>query len=297
MEVLTGLGMMLGPLLGTVLYQLGGYACPFYVFTVVVVVPTPFIIRLLPSAPNASSVLSSPITSNPLLMPGHSESSLSVFRILKNHRVSMTIVYLILCILGTSYLLPVLTIHLQNLGVAKKNVGYFFIIPTLAYSLNMLLIARLPKNIDRHVYLHLGGLVMVLAFLLLGPEEALHLPHSIYTTCVGLFLIGVGCSIVMVPSIPVLIGHITLCYPDPEDKNRVSDMASAFFQTSIYISGFIGPNCASLLTEGLGFSRGCTVISLLLFSYQILFFVFVDGMKAFRTIKHRTDANPLQMSL
>jgi hypothetical protein len=69
----------------------------------------------------------------------------------------------------------------------------------------MIVIAKLPKDIDRHVYLHIGGLFLIVSYLVIGPEELLCLPKSVYTAAIGIFLLGVGCSIVMVPSIPTLI--------------------------------------------------------------------------------------------
>ena len=49
MEVTTGLGMMLGPLIGTLLYDLGGYALPFFILSAVVILPMPSIITRLPT--------------------------------------------------------------------------------------------------------------------------------------------------------------------------------------------------------------------------------------------------------
>lgn len=49
MEITTGTGIMLGPLLGSMLFAWGGYSLPFYVFTVLVVFPAPFIIKMLPT--------------------------------------------------------------------------------------------------------------------------------------------------------------------------------------------------------------------------------------------------------
>ena len=49
MEMTTGLGMMAGPLIGSGIYILGGYSLPFYIFTIILIIPTPIIIYLLPS--------------------------------------------------------------------------------------------------------------------------------------------------------------------------------------------------------------------------------------------------------
>ena len=42
-EAAFGLGMLFGPLLGAVMYNYGGYQCPFITFTVIYLVSYPFI--------------------------------------------------------------------------------------------------------------------------------------------------------------------------------------------------------------------------------------------------------------
>ena len=49
MEVTTGLGMMLGPLIGTFLYVIGGYPLPFYLLAAIGVLPMPSIVTRLPN--------------------------------------------------------------------------------------------------------------------------------------------------------------------------------------------------------------------------------------------------------
>jgi len=42
-EAAFGLGMLFGPLLGAVMYNYGGYQCPFITFTIIYLVSYPFI--------------------------------------------------------------------------------------------------------------------------------------------------------------------------------------------------------------------------------------------------------------
>ena len=46
-EAAFGLGMLFGPLLGAVMYNYGGYQCPFITFTVIYFYPTPIFHGLL----------------------------------------------------------------------------------------------------------------------------------------------------------------------------------------------------------------------------------------------------------
>lgn len=93
----------------------------------------------------------------------------------------------------------------------------------------MLIISRFPKHIDRKVWLILGMLILFFSFIFLGPEKYSYLPNSIYIVCFGLFLLGVGTSITMVPCIPELIAIGKTIYTEHQDYDQVGDMASGFF--------------------------------------------------------------------
>lgn len=93
----------------------------------------------------------------------------------------------------------------------------------------MLVISRFPKYIDRKVWLNLGMLILFICFIFLGPEKYSYLPSNIYIVCTGLFLLGIGTSITMVPCIPELIAVGKTIYSDPSQYDKVGDMASGFF--------------------------------------------------------------------
>ncbi len=51
----------------------------------------------------------------------------------------------------------------------------------------------------------LGMFILVISYIFLGPEQLLYLPDELYVVNIGLILLGLGYSIVLVPSIPELI--------------------------------------------------------------------------------------------
>lgn len=127
----------------------------------------------------------------------------------------MTFLLIIISYQGISFLLPILPDHLHQFGIDRQKVGFFFIIPTLSYSLNMLVVSRFPKHVDRKVWLVLGMLILSISFIFLGPEKYSYLPSNIYIVCLGLSLLGIGTSITMVPCIPELIAIGKTIYTEP----------------------------------------------------------------------------------
>jgi MFS family permease len=47
MEISSSIGYIAGPLLGGILYQLGGYKAPFLCFSIIIIVSAPIIYKLL----------------------------------------------------------------------------------------------------------------------------------------------------------------------------------------------------------------------------------------------------------
>jgi len=69
----------------------------------------------------------------------------------------------------------------------------------------MFIAGNFPKRVDRKVWFMLGMFILVISYIFLGPEQLLYLPDELYVVNIGLILLGLGYSIVLVPSIPELI--------------------------------------------------------------------------------------------
>lgn len=160
MEILTGLGLMLGPLIGGLLHTIGGYQTPFYTMAGIFFVVTPFMLSRLPA------------DSKTKLIEGeggeNKKGSISLFKFLGNRRIFCTFLVVVLPNCGMCFLQPTLTAHLHTFTSSSMIISLMFSIGTLTYVLSMPILAILPKRLDRRLWLMTGIVISSLSYFFLG---------------------------------------------------------------------------------------------------------------------------------
>nr|XP_054749915.1 MFS-type transporter SLC18B1-like [Lytechinus pictus] len=161
LETFSGLGLMLGPALGGVLYKIGGYKLPFLVLgalDLLVLFMTVFIIPdIKPSEvkPKPGSLLNFMMI--PVIWP-------MAFA-------------LIISACAMTFLDPTLSLHLETFGVSTPVAGVLFLLIGGLYALTMPLWGYLSDKYGRTRIMAIIGFVMMGAsFLLVGPSPLLQLP-------------------------------------------------------------------------------------------------------------------------
>ena len=261
MELLTGLGLMLGPLLGGVLFELGGYQCPFYVMSAIFIIATPFILKRLPS--------------DKQLHEDEEKKTLHLSKFFKDRKIMFLYVLLILPNCGISFLEPTLAHHLSDYTSNQLFIALLFSVGTITYALTIPLISLLHKDYNKKTVLIFGTLICSLSYIFIGPYEGIGLPPRLWITIVGLSLMGIGCAFTLVPSIPEFIYIGSEIYPD--EKEGVGDMASGLYNSAYSAGILIGPLVGGALDEKIGFGSAEGLYSMVSFGILMLYVAFGDG--------------------
>ena len=123
-EAASGIGLLMGPMIGAALYEIGGYILPFA-----------FLASLY--------FLMYPLLSYTLVRIKYSDishvrqankSEVSTFTLLSNVRFFFGCFSQILVYASITYLQPILALHLQMFGYSGSFIGLCFAIPTLIYA-------------------------------------------------------------------------------------------------------------------------------------------------------------------
>lgn len=259
MEMLTGVGLMLGPLIGGLLFELGGYQTPFYSMAALFFVVIPLIWNNLPpdnsSSPNFSPLLEDEI-------PKKDKKTLSLIKFLTNRQIICMFIVVILPNCGLCFLQPTLSSHLHSFTSSTLLISAIFSVGTIFYALFMPIISVLPKSIDRRLWIILGTLLVTLSSFLLGPEPVLNLPFSIAWPIFSLSILGTGCAICLLPAIPEFI-ELGVALVGEGEKEKVGDMASGLFNSAYSAGSFIGPILGGALDERFGFPRAESIMGLI----------------------------------
>ena len=261
MELITGLGLMLGPLLGGALYVLGGYQCPFYVLSVVFIIASPFILSKLPS--------------DKLVVEENEKQTLRLTSFFKNRKVMMCYILMLLPNCGISFLEPTLAKHLKEYTSSDFLISLIFSIGTLTYAATIPLINLMDKNYNKKTALIFGTLVCSISYIFLGPYSGFGLPSELWITILGLCIMGVGAAFCLVPSIPEFINLGSEIYPD--EKEGVGDMASGLFKSAYSAGILIGPLVGGALDEKIGFADAEALYALVCLMVLLAYILLGDG--------------------
>jgi len=255
MEICGSLGLILGPLLGGLLYQINGYTTTFILLTVVLVILSVITFLVLPP---------------PKEEKAKEKRRLSLLKLAFNKKVFPTLVVVMFAMAGPAYLDPVLAPHLESgYGLSKLMIGVMFALPFLGYTSAVKGQTMLPKKFDRRIVLLIGLFIEGVAFFFIGPSFGM--PNELYLVIIGLSLIGLGSAWAYLPSLPYMIDAAAKDMKI-DDREHLSDCMSTVMGTAHYCGEALGPICAGLLTEWLHFSDGVAV-----FAGAALFYAFVYG--------------------
>lgn len=266
MELLTGMGLMFGPLLGGALFELGGYQCPFYVMSAIFCLATPFILKKLPS-------------DKLLQKSANNKKSLHLTEFFKDRKIVMLYILMILPNCGISFLEPTLANHLHQYTSSDFTIALLFSVGTLTYALSIPFINLLPKNYNKKTVLIFGTCVCTISYVFLGPYEGFGFPKDLWIIIIGLCVMGVGCAFTLVPSIPEFINIGSNIYPD--DSEGVGDMASGLFQSAYSVGILIGPLVGGALDEKVGFGNAEAIYSVFNIAILLLYITIGGGYIGF----------------
>jgi len=145
MEILTGVGLMLGPLIGGLLDSVGGYECPFYFMAGFFFLITPLMLGRLP--PDVKEVKKDKEEQAENVKP------IGVARFLFNKRMFMTFLIVVIPNSAFGVLQPTFTNHMHQFTDNTMVISIMFSVGTFAYALSMPMMACLPKRLDRRLWL------------------------------------------------------------------------------------------------------------------------------------------------
>lgn len=274
LEMTTGVGMIIGPMVGSALYNVGGFALPFQclaAFMFVGSIPAAMILKdlNLHQTPARGSITNSLMMSSRLYSGDFSEQlSLKQFlRIFTNPGTFATIILTILCWSAMDFFLPGMQSHvtaiypnLTSEQVTTKT-GLLFVVFALGYGLGTPIVGKIcvvlgPKSGRPAMFI--GAILTIAAYLFLGPQEQLaewtglvnssltvNLPDQQFMgnfvhISICLLIMGIGLALIAVPSIEDLI---QCCYKAGLPKEGMATVAivSGFYNCLLFVGEFVGP--------------------------------------------------------
>ncbi|KAL1227332.1 MFS-type transporter SLC18B1 [Trichinella pseudospiralis] len=258
LEVFNGMGFMLGPPLGGILFKLGSFHLPFTTFGLILLAFA--VVSVFVETVDNTEELMPVIGKNAWLLVFKPDLFLALFSIFVG---MMTI----------SFFDPTLAPHLEALNLEPEVLGLLFLLLSATYSLTSPLVGVI---VDKwHCTLQVmafGFFISGIGILLIGPVPYLPLELSLTNVCIGQAIYGCGLGITVVTSYHYCL-HSTLKHGYPNNFSTYA-LVSGFYTSAFSLGAFVGPTLGGLLVDLIGFpwtSSHVATLNLIMIIFPILF--------------------------
>ncbi|OMJ66171.1 hypothetical protein SteCoe_37083 [Stentor coeruleus] len=258
-EIVTGLGLIMGPVFGSVIYLIGGFTISCLIISVTLALYIPFLYYCVgPSRPYTLS-----------------NDHISMQEIAVKSKILLDIGMQLLVMFMIGYIVATTQLHLLKNGVEEQNSGYWFSINTISYFTSSFIVSLFPKNSNKPRQMLFGNFIMVAGLLFIGPCPFV-LPQSLTYIGLGLSFIGLASGFIYVPSMPHMLEVAKNEY-GYENDHRLNDAMSGITNISLCIGEILGPIIAALLDMLVGYSMAATIVAGLVLGHAIMYMLLSDA--------------------
>ena len=239
-EAIRGVGALAGPVVGGLLYHIGGFELPFIVAGGSMLVLLPPLLLLLPPHDRAAQALAPPAP---------------VSRLLRLPAVWAGTITIAVVLVAVSFLDPTLQPFLAAapLRLSPPHVGLIFSASILSYVFASVISGGLAARIGSIKQLVLGVLLVSIGYILIGPAPFLSfLPPETTLALVlgGMLTIGLGGGLAYTPTNTLSLRSARAHGLSIE---QASDGLAALVNLAFLVGSVIGPVLGGVLVELVGF--------------------------------------------
>ncbi|OMJ66551.1 hypothetical protein SteCoe_36559 [Stentor coeruleus] len=242
LNISSALGFMAGPVGASMLFAIGGFSLIYITFGLLNLLLIPMVYCLIDK-----DIYS--------LMGEHDITSLDL---IKNSIIRDYFFVLIISSISMCFISPTYSLHLQSFNISDNLFGLIFALPTVSFIASIYFVIN---NSWGHKRLFLSGIIiLIIANLTIGPWEYLYLPHSIYISLIGIFILGIGICFIYLSALPEAISksHYEFSnYP----KDYISDLVSGLANSFSFMAEMVAPPCSGYLRDHFGFENAQALLA------------------------------------
>lgn len=283
LELFTGLGLMSGPALGSLIYKAGGFRLPFLISGGINFIVIFIIYWLLPTS-----------LANNNSEEEDKDGTFSIFSVLSIPGVLMLAIVTATGGISISFIEPVLTNHVQDIthnGLSIVHVGLIFLLSSGVYTFAAPVVGTLiGKKINGRIAIIVGHFIGAACFMFLGPSPLLKsfVNPQLWVVCLSLAVTGIAYALHTIPTLNEM--QISASNHGLADNLGRSSMLSGLFQSAFSIGSVLGPALSGTLTEHTSFAWASTVLALLLLAEGVILILFtIWERKSHRNLKNRRN--------
>lgn len=260
METMFGFGLMIGPFLGGLLYEIGGFYFPFVICGSQLVLCAFLSALLLTNKGQPVGQVSESATTDPRT-DATSPPTTHYWQLLKMPTISISCFLLIVSETSVTWYLPTLQPMLQEkFNLRPVTTGAMFMVEGATYALfSPLWGFLLDKNMGAHFALGLGASGVIVGYCLLGPAPFLpFIPDSVYTIVAGLIIQGLGVAATFITTLVFMMKE-SIAH-GAADTEQTRGMVTSLWFISENVAGYVGSAVGGLTYDTMGFDNSTLIV-------------------------------------
>ena len=277
-EISIGMGLVVGPLMGSILYSYFGFEMTFLIVGVSFYAMTPLFIFTLPSSINRKDQVVKKVNeenSEEMLGSEYGYESVEYSHIICYKEFIFPAIGAFFAYFVACFGDPVLSLRLAEFNLPNLYYGAFFSWMFIGYVFSSFIVSLALKSYTSRTVIIVGGFFCGLSHALAGPS--ILLPNSVELMFIGRTLMGLFLtSLIIAP----LIEMTDVSIPKyPNHQVKVTDMWAGFFNFSLWLGQTIAPIYGSLMTKFFSYRIWCDVLGIAIVIYWVIYYLFTKARK------------------
>lgn len=266
LELASCIGLMLGPLVGGVLYSIAGFELPFVVTGASVWLILGIVLLALPL--------------DDFHVVTNKEHAISIKKLIKVPElaiIGMCTVTAGACISFYESTIAIQLDHITKGEFSRAQMGAYFIIPTVFYTVSAPLWGYIVEHkIPGKCTVVIGHVLLIVTFILMGPVPFLQevITATPLSTAISLCLLGISLG----PYLAYVTDTMKMYAIELGLENNLlqSGIVTRLFSSYFFVGSMIGPIIGGLLIQNLTFSWTCLVLMSTLCIEGIILVIYVS---------------------
>ncbi|CAD8190068.1 unnamed protein product [Paramecium octaurelia] len=261
-EVSTSIGFLAGPILGSALYQLGGFILPFFFFAFCSFGLAMLLIIFSKSLDVPEVDLSQSVILHQSIQNQESiidaDFSISYLKLLSNYPVVISFVTNTLTLSLWTFYNPTIAIYLlEQYDIQEEYSGYWISINAATFGASTFFISRIKSH--KKFFMYFGLVISGLLQFYMGPDYSFtNLNPRLLYTILAWSTVGFTAGFPYVLTLPQINQILIKDYA--KYPTQCANIASAIFNASLAGGELFGPILGGYLTKWYGFQRSASLL-------------------------------------
>lgn len=243
LEITTALGIGLGPLIGSGLNYAGGTLMMYGGISGILLIET----------------IITPFYYPHIELNHEEDKDHKFFKQIYNRDIIINFFAFVFSVWNITFLMPGIALRVKELGGTEIQTSILFVIMQLSYIIGCYSVGFYPDINYQTILIFAFGCNLVAFFL--------YYFDSLITLGIGFLISGFPQAMISIPNIPANIKSLEERFPNNNNSQLHSNLASGIFNAALAMGEFLGPIIGGGLGEELGFSNSILFLVLVFFGF------------------------------